>query len=367
MATTKTINPLHFEDLEPHRFEDLIRQLSYDFRNWKILEATGKLGSDDWFDIRGIELVQMNEVDIDNREEIDWDNITENIWLFQCKREKTITPQKIKNYLNEIISNNENLYGVIFIAPCNFSKKTRDEFYKIIRENWIKEGYMWDKSYLEDILFQPKNDHLLFAYFWISLSVRKRTVKNLIARRLAIKNKLINTFWAKPIYERIVLRNPEDMWTHDYKDKYYLVGYNFEGIKILYKKYYAYIDFEKLERDCVKKNQAIVDKYINEYDEDDNRIHNERTSFDQHKSWRLYIEVVVLYDNIINIDKHWDEYADYPHIYINYKWSQPIMSEYSYIYLDWGQNWKNYNFIKEFKRINIFSKEFNKYEVVDGI
>lgn len=39
--TTKTLNPIHFEDLEPHRFEDLIRQLLYDFKNWKSLEATG--------------------------------------------------------------------------------------------------------------------------------------------------------------------------------------------------------------------------------------------------------------------------------------------------------------------------------------
>ena len=39
--TTKTLNPLHFEDLEPHRFEDLVRQLAYDFRNWRSLEPTG--------------------------------------------------------------------------------------------------------------------------------------------------------------------------------------------------------------------------------------------------------------------------------------------------------------------------------------
>jgi hypothetical protein len=53
-AVSKTIGPLHFEDLEPKRFEDLVRQLAYDFRSWQTLEATGRAGSDDGFDARGI-------------------------------------------------------------------------------------------------------------------------------------------------------------------------------------------------------------------------------------------------------------------------------------------------------------------------
>jgi len=43
-STTKTLNPLPFQDLEPHRFEDLVRQLAYDFRRWKSLEAVGRGG-----------------------------------------------------------------------------------------------------------------------------------------------------------------------------------------------------------------------------------------------------------------------------------------------------------------------------------
>ena len=42
-TVTKTINPLHFEDLDPHRFEDLVRQHIYDFKNWRSLEPTGRL------------------------------------------------------------------------------------------------------------------------------------------------------------------------------------------------------------------------------------------------------------------------------------------------------------------------------------
>lgn len=44
---TKTYGPIHFEDLDPHRFEDLVRELIYDFRDWQSIEATGRTGSDE--------------------------------------------------------------------------------------------------------------------------------------------------------------------------------------------------------------------------------------------------------------------------------------------------------------------------------
>lgn len=56
MATTRTIGPLHFEDLDPKRFEDLVRQLAYEFKPWRRLEATGRSGSDNGFDARGYEI-----------------------------------------------------------------------------------------------------------------------------------------------------------------------------------------------------------------------------------------------------------------------------------------------------------------------
>ena len=55
VKATKTLNPLHFEDLEPHRFEDLIRRLLYNLRDWNDIEPTGRGGSDDGFDIRAWE------------------------------------------------------------------------------------------------------------------------------------------------------------------------------------------------------------------------------------------------------------------------------------------------------------------------
>jgi len=38
-VVTRTFAPIHFEDLDPHRFEDLVRELIYDFRDWQSIEA----------------------------------------------------------------------------------------------------------------------------------------------------------------------------------------------------------------------------------------------------------------------------------------------------------------------------------------
>jgi hypothetical protein len=92
-AATKTLNPLHFEALEPHRFEDLVRQLIYDFKDWQSIEATGQGGSDDGFDIRAREKneVILNKEDEDNEEEVVGQHPMEgNLWMVQCKREKSI-------------------------------------------------------------------------------------------------------------------------------------------------------------------------------------------------------------------------------------------------------------------------------------
>src|SRR4030095_957863 len=96
-VTTRTIGPLHLEDLEPHRFEDLARQLLYDFRPWRQLEATGRSGSDDGFDSRARESVstELTEADTDAAEPEDLALTTDRQWLIQCKREKAISPKKL--------------------------------------------------------------------------------------------------------------------------------------------------------------------------------------------------------------------------------------------------------------------------------
>jgi hypothetical protein len=60
VRVTRTYAPLQFEALEPHRFEDLVRDLLYDYKKWQRIEATGRGGADEGFDIRAYEKALSN-------------------------------------------------------------------------------------------------------------------------------------------------------------------------------------------------------------------------------------------------------------------------------------------------------------------
>jgi len=213
-SPTRTIGPLHFEDLEPRRFEDLVRQLIYDFRPWRALEGTGRTGSDDGFDVRGYEVAQVLDVASVERIDIEADDVPiadegERVWLIQCKREQTLTPAKILKHLDDIPQASfEGLYGAIFVAACNFSKKTRDAYRDWCRSAGVSEANLWGKAELEYMLFQPKNDNLLFAYFGFSLLIRRRSIKTQLRARLAIKRKCERILSQK--YISVLLRDPTD-------------------------------------------------------------------------------------------------------------------------------------------------------------
>ncbi|MCM0758115.1 restriction endonuclease [Sporomusa sphaeroides DSM 2875] len=206
---TRTINPIHFEDLEPHRFEDLIRQLAYDFRQWKSIEAIGKCGADNGIDIKAVEISTLSQDDAGDMETIDHVS-NEKEWIIQCKREKSINPAKVRKIVKESFQNGQqNTYGFILAAACDFSKKARDEFRIELVKLGIQEFYIWGKSELEDMLFMPKNDHLLFAYFDISLQVKKKSLKTTYRSRIATKRKLIEIIGPinQEAFSPVLLRN----------------------------------------------------------------------------------------------------------------------------------------------------------------
>src|SRR5258706_12160096 len=98
---TRTLNPLPFQDLEPHRFEDLVRGLLYTFRHWLKLEPTGRGGSDDGFDVRGWaapDFISDSTVLDDDDAARDFLSDSE-LWLVLFTRVKDKRPTKIFQYL----------------------------------------------------------------------------------------------------------------------------------------------------------------------------------------------------------------------------------------------------------------------------
>jgi len=338
---TRTIGPLHFEDLEPKRFEDLVRQLAYDFRQWRVLEPTGRAGSDDGFDARGFEIV--NDF-VPPDDEADPDDVAatpsdDRQWLIQCKREKVITPSNLKKHLEKISAEERTkLYGIVFVASCDFSKRSRDSFRDWCIQNGINEGYLWGKADIEDQLFQAKNDHLLFAYFGISLQIRQRSILTTLRSKLSIKRKC-ERILGKPEeqhYKTILLRDPTDT-RYPYKPNdpdeakrnpfrwkvTYFIEHEPEGILVERKRFMAYIADDGVGWDCIDKLDdgelsRGVDPWSDKPQHDPEE--NKRWSFwaalpNTNQGWLKECELIK-YEDILDIDEHGDRILHGPHIYI---------------------------------------------------
>lgn len=334
-TTTRTLNPLPFQDLEPKRFEDLVRQLAYDFRNWRRLEATGRAGSDDGFDARGLEIVPL-DAPVSSDEEVEGEaeigeSAADRLWLIQCKRERRISPKKLEQYLGEIaLSPDERLHGIIFAAACDFSKRTHDVFLAWCRANGIAEAILWGKGEIEDMLFQPKNDNLLFAYFGISLSIRRRNQATQIRADIATKRKL----------KRTVLHSSAEVLVRDpAADKYPYVAegkrpdnwwvYRPEelthaGLSLSIAWYYAYIDPETGAWDAADTVNASHSRHRWRI-KDEKREELEakaRLAWDllpeENRGW-LKVSGIVPLKDIVAIDEFGDDMFDGVHIYVPFQ------------------------------------------------
>ena len=339
---SRTIGPLHFEDLEPHRFEDLVRQLVYDFRDWSQLEATGRSGSDDGFDARGFETFSVvPAIPPDDDEDEPDASLDQRLWLVQCKREKSITPKKLRDYLDAIALDQEQpLYGLIFAAACDFSKKARDDFRAKSRDFAIGEAYLWGKAEIEDMLFQPKNDHLLFAYFGISLQVRRRSLRTELRARLATKRKaqkVIANAWQLVLIrdasdDRYPTLDPDETKVRVNRGHwlvYQTGGCKHDGIHLLRYRHLAYIADDGVSWDYAEAmNDAKPDMHSNPWITDADKCELEKFRFERSKAMKIWDELeeknkawfelflVLPYDKILAIDGDGDEYFQGPHIYV---------------------------------------------------
>jgi hypothetical protein len=231
---TRTINPLHFEDLEPHRFEDLIRQLAYSYRPWRYLEATGRLGKDEGIDIRGIEVIpfqsELTQVNLESDVEDDFlqPAIEEREWRVQCKRYKSINPKLMRSIVAETVPEPmRGPYGLIVAAACDVSAQSIAAFHDERLKRGVLEGHLWTKAHLEDLLFRPENDHLLFAYFGISLGAKRRSQLQQIQSMITVKRKLLRALKKDSIQnlhnDNILIRDISD--SH-YPDEKQIAGYD---------------------------------------------------------------------------------------------------------------------------------------------
>jgi hypothetical protein len=179
MKPTRTTNRLHFEDLDPRRFEDLCLQLIYKDRNWNEINHIGRLGYDKGVDITAIEKDHKTKIN----------------WYVQCKRYKSISKGEIKKVIDKIRKNYGSRGKLLLIISCDITKPKYDYYYNYAKKIGFMGAEIWSQSLLEAKLYNDYPD-LLYIYFGIKVREHGSEVEQ-IRRKKKIRDKLKKDFIAK--------------------------------------------------------------------------------------------------------------------------------------------------------------------------
>lgn len=176
-----TTNRLHFEDLEPRRFEELGYQLLYRLHKWNRLDHTGVCGNDGGIDMYGI--------------------TKEGVHCYcQVKRYQKLTQSDIRDIYATILNNNksgiESNSRFILICACDLTKPVLDLVYEEGSKYGFNSVEIFSRTKLESLLY---NGHrtLLKTFFGTetnkhesnAVKIRKQIrAKNYVLKKLIRKD-----------------------------------------------------------------------------------------------------------------------------------------------------------------------------------
>jgi hypothetical protein len=338
-VVTRTLGPLHFEDLEPKRFEDLVRELIYELKDWQSIEATGRSGSDDGFDIRAYERVSQPGTEREDGESAEDDEAPHpmegNLWMFQCKREAEVGPTKVAQIIEDGVKADNPPYGYVLAAPANFSKKSFDLFREELRKRGVMEFYLWGRAALEDMLHLPINDRILFTFFGISLAIRRRSRATDIRAIVSRKNKLLRILGEEPSHEPILIRDTKDThYPHNdhYRDfdkkarwrVYKVIDLDPRGLILRVSEHFAYLDLALREWDMTDAlNLARSQEELSQQERGSRRDLHDRIDAFWHFLPRANRATfvrngLIKFEDIAVIDDKGDSEFRFPHIYVDF-------------------------------------------------
>jgi len=374
---TKTLGPIHFEDLDPRRFEDLVRELIYDFKHWQSIEATGRGGSDDGFDIRAYETAAKASIENEDGElSEDQHPMEGNLWMLQCKRERELGPKKIAEIILDAINPQQPPYGYILAASANFSKAAYDTFRAELRSRGVMEFYLWGKAELEDMLHLPKNDHILFTFFGISLVSRRRSRTAEIRSVVNTKNKLLGILGEALHHQPVLFRDSKDTkypYKSAYKDfqehprwkEYPVVQYHPLGLIVNVAEHFAFFDADKKEWDTTEalnlvRREIDDNEARDEFQDLREKINDFWEYFPRAKQATHVRNGLVRFDSILVIDDKGDSEFKFPHLYVDFHADRgPFIGFHEYLRLsEYHQE-----SLEELKRTKVFPSSFPKPKI----
>ena len=177
-----TTNRLHFEDLEPRRFEELGYQLLHRLYKWERLDHTGVCGNDGGIDLYGI--------------------TKEGVHCYcQVKRYQKLSQSDIKNIYSTIAENNktglEPNSKFILICACDLSKQVLDVAYEEGDKCGFKSVELFPRTKLETLLY---NGHRpLLKTFFGSDTTKRESNTTKIRKQAHAKKNVINKLMRKDL------------------------------------------------------------------------------------------------------------------------------------------------------------------------
>lgn len=287
MNPTKTTNRLHFEDLDPKRFEDLCLSLVYRMKKWKDIKHYGASGNDDGIDIYATDQNDDEEVK----------------WMIQCKRYKSIKKNEIKKLIDKIITSDIPDI-ILLIISCDVSKKNQDYFNNYSQNKGIKQNFIWAQSILEAKLYSDYND-LLYIYFNIDIRQKIKSHIKLLNKRIKMrdlfKKELYNDFdTTKPLIGfhrfncgKIIIQKPK--YSHEQENTPDEFGW------------YSY--FSVKPYNITDEGIILVIDLIIGYIKDDILYKcNEKKDYPNNINITKFLKLALLpYDNILTYDLNSDE------------------------------------------------------------
>ena len=353
-----------------------MRQLVYDFKDWQTIEGTGRSGSDDGIDIRAFErlAIPRNEDDEDEETKESPHPMMGNQWIVQCKREKELGPKRVAEIIAELDPKNPP-YGYVLAAACNFSKQSYDRFRDRLIEKGVMEFQLWGKAELEDMLCQPKNDHILFTFFGISLVTRRRSRSTEIRRIVTNKNKLFRVLGTELGHVSVLIRDAND---EDYPFKENIkdfdvrprwreclaTNYHPRGLVLKTREYFGFVDQKRKEFDFTDAISLLMLRGDEEHQ--DRRDWHERREviedFWNHLPHRnkchFVAERLLRYDDMLVIDDQGIAPHKFTHIFVDTEGKDgPFSGGWEFAELRRGVASQHID-LRDYRRRKIFPDEF---------
>jgi hypothetical protein len=230
------------------------------------------------------------------------------------------------------------------------------------------------------MLYQPRNDGILFTFFGISLTSKRRSRSNEIRFTVSNKNKLYRMFGEPtPRNCPVLLRDFKDskypfrQEYPDFKDRprwreFRVSRYDALGVVFHLHEFYAYADKSNKEFDFYNA-VSLIDRQ-SDTDEDIERLRTARTPvvdfWDHLPLNRQAIfcrDALVKYDAMLAIDEKGDVLHTYPHIFVDFDARRGPFAWF-FEYLKLGQGYAPYEpMLSDWKRIEIFPKEFPETKI----